>query len=69
MTFETVVLPMAEAVELEAKQNLERDRRLFGENEDLDLDIYREEARHLLTTTGEGYEPAHDDHKLVKVQA
>lgn len=68
MTYETVVLPLAEAIDLEVKQNMERDRRVLGEEEDLEDAVYREEAKYLLTTSGEGYQPEYADHKLVKVQ-
>ncbi|WP_407305630.1 hypothetical protein [Acinetobacter sp.] len=65
--YETVELSLEEAVKLEAKQNKERDMRVMGE-EDLDADdIYEEEARHLLTTLGEGYLPEYPDHKFVKL--
>lgn len=70
MTYQTVELPLQEAITLEVKQNMERDRRVMGAAEvpDEDEGIYREEAEHLLTTTGEGYYPEFDDHKLVRVK-
>lgn len=70
MTYQTVELPLQDAIALEVKQNIERDRRVLGASEvsDDDEGIYRREAEHLLTTTGEGYYPDFPDHKLVRVK-
>lgn len=68
-SYETVVLPLADAIALEAKQNMERDRRTLGDEEVDGQDAtYLEEAEHLLAIYGEGYVPDFADHKLVKVQ-
>ena len=61
-------LNLAQAITLEAKQNRERDRRVLGQDADISLYIYREEAKHLLITTGQGYYPDFNDHKLVKLK-
>lgn len=57
------------AVAREAEQNWNRDRRLglvrAREKQDLYGD-YVEEARHLLNTTGQGYDP--EDQKMVLVK-
>lgn len=70
MNYETVELPLEEAVSLETKQNMERDRLVLGNDEVSDEDeaVYREEAEYWLTTTGEGYQPDLANHKLVKVK-
>jgi len=70
MTYQTVELPLPEAIALEVAQNIERDRRVMGAAEvsDEDEGAYREEAEHLLSTTGEGYYPDFPDHKLVRVK-
>ncbi len=65
--YETVELPLQEAIALEAKQNLERDQRVLPDETPDDLSLYREEAEHVLTTLGEGYIPDFPDHRLVKV--
>jgi len=63
-----VELELAAAIELEARQNRERDLRVLGEEEAGDLALYIEEATYLLTEFGEGYQPEFADHKLVKVK-
>ena len=70
MTYETKVLPFVEAVELETKQNLERDVRNGLETVvTAELrEIYLEEAELLMLQFGEGYEPEYPDHFFVKVE-
>lgn len=62
------VLPLEEAIKLEAKQNMERDVRVCGDRitEDEKI-IYEEEAREVLSRYGVGYDPEYADHFLVKV--
>lgn len=67
MSYEEIYLPLEEAVKLEAAQNLERDKRTLGDVAE-EMEIYLEEARHILTTMGEGYLPDYPDHKLIKVK-
>ena len=65
------ILPLAEAIEVAAKQNFERDQRVeqFGQSMSWPevAEIYREEAQYLLETTGENYLPDYDDHPHIKV--
>lgn len=65
--YETVYLPLSEAIALEAKQNQERDVKVLGEEDACEFSIYEEEAKHLLETYGEGYVPEIEGHKLVFV--
>lgn len=61
-------LPLEEAVEAAARQNYERDRRLSLVGGWLtEAQMYREEARHLLTATGENYQPEYPDHAHIVV--
>ena len=68
------ILPLEEAIKLEAKQNIERDYRVFGFDygdaltEEQLTTIYENVARLYLTTNGVGYSPEYDDHILVKVE-
>ena len=66
-----VCLPLAEAIELEAKQNFERDIKMgivMWYNRKEYMPIYRQEAKILLEKEGEGYLPDYPHHKLVKVK-
>ena len=69
MKYEIKVLPLEEAIKLEAKQNIERDIRVLGDEEpDDEMEaIYEEEARTMLTEFGQGYYPEYPDHYLVQV--
>ena len=70
MEYQTKVLPFVEAVELEVKQNLERDIRL-GLEDTVTAElrkIYMAEAESLMLQFGEGYEPEYPDHFFVKVE-
>lgn len=68
------ILPLEEAIKLEAKQNIERDYRVFGFDygdaltEDQLTTIYENVARLHLMEDGVGYSPEYDDHVLVKVE-
>ena len=73
MNFEMIELPLEEAIELEVKQNMERDKSLgdVSEKEILSMRmVYEEEARLSMEQFGAGYEPdvPHLNHKLVKVK-
>lgn len=66
-------LPLEEALELEVKQNIERDIRAEClEAVDADdkevIEVYGEEAEILFRKNGHGYLPEHMDHFLVIVQ-
>jgi hypothetical protein len=63
-----IVLNLKDAIKLEAKQNMERDLRVLGKDDVCELEIYLIEAKHILTSTGEGYIPEFADHKHVVVK-
>ena len=67
-----LILPLEEAVALNAKENLERDRRLKlvdeKDNEET-RNLYLEEARFILETYGESYGPDFPDHHLIRVES
>jgi len=65
----TIHLPLEEAISLAAKENFARDLRVGCIDAAESMDIYIEEARHLLTTTGENYEPEFEDHHMIFVKA
>lgn len=59
---------LQQAVEAAAKQNFERDVWLdIVDEEDWEEEkqTYLDEARHILTTTGENYEPDFEEHDLI----
>jgi hypothetical protein len=74
----TLKLPLKEAIEAAVKQNIERDRRMEKEIGETDLmpdplpqdelDLYYEEVRYLLETTGENYLPDYPDHPHVVIE-
>lgn len=74
MTTNTQILPLEEAIKLEAKQNMERDMRLFGDvygrviTEDEVRVIYEDAAREFLSEYGVGYIPEYPDHVMIQVQ-
>jgi len=65
---QTMRLPMEAAVGLSAFENLERDVRMglidYILTEE-DLRIYKDEARELMETMGENYDPEFPDHHRV----
>lgn len=70
----TKKLPMKEAIEAAAQQNYERDRRVLQEFSQpwekallRHKTMYREEAQHLLQTTGENYVPDEPDTEHIVV--
>lgn len=69
-TYTSVCLPLREAVEFEAKQNIQRDiytrcLRLRESKDPEVIRVYREEAEYLLKRSGHGYLPEYRSHKLV----
>ena len=72
-TYETVYLPLKEAIKTAARQNYETDlaNEVFDEGEDTDWDLvkdeYLEEAEAVLKQTGENYQPELKGHPLIKV--
>ena len=72
-TYETVYLPLEEAIKAAARQNYETDlaNEVFDQGEDTDWDSvkgeYLEEAEAVLKQTGENYKPELKGYPLVKV--
>jgi hypothetical protein len=74
MKFDTIYLPIEEAIPAAAKQNFATDcaNGIWDENEQQPTWLmveqdYLDEARAILSQTGENYQPEIDGHPLIKV--
>ena len=67
-----ITLPLEEAVAQSAKQNFDRDKKMGvfedGESWESESEMYLEEARHLLETTGSNYIPDYPDHPYIVLE-
>jgi len=74
MKFNTIHLPLEEAIPVAARQNYGTDcaNKIWDEDEEIPAwaeveQEYLEEARAVLTQTGENYQPEIDGHPRIKV--